>query len=160
MWVKSVNSTIFFWHAQKLRQGVYFRDFSIVIYGKFNCNFPVLFCLFFIWSVNCLSHFFSPFLLVSKLYELNSDFRDAIVLLWPVLILEIFSCCDIKKGQFQFWVIFLVVFFWSVIYLSRFKFDVRFKFNIISLRCGWKFNFKRILVWYLRNVLSGQIKHF
>ena len=24
------------------------------------------------------------------------------LILWPVLILEIFSCCDIKKGQFQF----------------------------------------------------------
>ena len=33
-WYESVNSTIFFWHAQKLRQGVYFRAFEFVIYGK------------------------------------------------------------------------------------------------------------------------------
>ena len=31
--------------------------------------------------------------------------------LWSVLILEIFSCWDIKKGQFQFLVTFLVIFF-------------------------------------------------
>ena len=31
----------FFWHAQELRQGLYFRAFSIIIYGKFNSNFPV-----------------------------------------------------------------------------------------------------------------------
>ena len=44
---ESVNSTIFFWHAQKLRQGVYLRDFIIVIYGKFNSNFPGPFLAFF-----------------------------------------------------------------------------------------------------------------
>ena len=39
----SVYSTNFFWHAEKLRQVLYLRVASIVIYGKFNCNFPVLF---------------------------------------------------------------------------------------------------------------------
>ena len=33
------------------------------------------FTLFFMWSVNCSSHFLSPFLLVSKLYELNLWFQ-------------------------------------------------------------------------------------
>ena len=124
-------------------------------------TFQHFFQLFFIWSVNCSSHFFSPFLLVSKLYELNLRFQkfkhefiferfqycylskvrfvlfvpiqtffwsanctilvcklcllfQTILDLWPVLMLEIFSCWDIKKGQFQFLVSFLVVFFWSV----------------------------------------------
>ena len=41
--VKSVNSTIFFCYARKLRQGLYLRALSIVIYAKLNSNFPVLF---------------------------------------------------------------------------------------------------------------------
>ena len=53
------------------RSGVYLRAFSIVSYKKFNSNFPVLFIAFFIWSVNCSSHF----LLVSKLYELSTWFH-------------------------------------------------------------------------------------
>ena len=68
---ESVNFTSFFRHAQKLRQGEYLIDFSIVSYGKFNSSFPVLFLAFFIWSLNCSSYFFSSFLLVSKLYKLN-----------------------------------------------------------------------------------------
>ena len=39
---------------------------------------------------------------------------ETILDLWSVLILEIFSSWDIKKGQFQFLVTFLAVFFWSV----------------------------------------------
>ena len=127
-------------------------------------TFQYFFRFFFIWSVNCLSHFFRHVLLVSKLYELNLWFQrcpeayaliyiwDLLVLLFmeswictifaysdfflvgklyniglqimplfqtilnwcPVLILEIFICWDIKKGQFQFLVTFLAVFFWSV----------------------------------------------
>ena len=57
----------------------------------------------FFWSANCT-------VLVSKLCLLFQTILD----LWPVLILEIFSCWDIKKCQFQFLVTFLVVFFWSV----------------------------------------------
>ena len=40
-WVESVNSTNVFWHAQKLRQGLYSRAVSIfiVIHGKFIPNF-------------------------------------------------------------------------------------------------------------------------
>ena len=70
-----LNSTIFFWHPQKLRQGVYLRDFSIVIYEKFNSNFPVLFSYFFHLVCKCFKLLFSPFLLVSKLYELNLWFQ-------------------------------------------------------------------------------------
>ena len=70
-----LNSTIFFWHPQKLRQGVYLRDFSIVIYEKFNSNFPVLFSYFFHLVCKFFKLLFSPFLLVSKLYELNLWFQ-------------------------------------------------------------------------------------
>ena len=54
----------------------------------------------FFWSENCT-------ILVCKLCLLFQTVLD----LWSVLILEIFSCWDIKKGQFQFLVTFLVVFF-------------------------------------------------
>ena len=57
----------------------------------------------FFWSANCT-------ILVCKLCLLFQTILD----LWPVLILEIFSSWDIKKGQFQFLVTFFTVFFWSV----------------------------------------------
>ena len=120
-WVSKFHN--FFWHAQKLRLAVYLmafsivwveplilemprslsinlylRPFIIVIYGKFHLNYLCLFRLF--WSVNCTS-------LVCKLSVLFQTILD----LWPVFILEIFSCWDIKKGQFQFLVTSLVVFF-------------------------------------------------
>ena len=69
--------------------------------GQF--QFLVTFLAVFFWSVNCT-------ILVCKLYLLF----QTILNLWPVLILEIFSGWDIKKGQFQFLVTFLAVFFWSV----------------------------------------------
>ena len=157
MWVESVNSTIFFWHAQKLMQGVYLRDFIIVIYGKFN-TFPAPFSAFFHLVCKLLKSLFCLFLLVSKFHELISEMSRSLIMnlylrafsiaiyqkfslylfvpietffwsanctilvcklcllfqtildLWPVLILEIFSCWDIKKGQFEFLVSFLVVF--------------------------------------------------
>ena len=40
-WVSKFHN--FFWHAQKLGQGVYLKAFSIVIYGKFISNFSVPF---------------------------------------------------------------------------------------------------------------------
>ena len=61
----------FFSHMQKLSQFVYLRDFSIVIHGKFNSNFPVLFLAFFHLVCKLLQSLFIPFLLVSKSYELN-----------------------------------------------------------------------------------------
>ena len=69
--------------------------------GQF--QFLVTFLAVFFWSVNCT-------ILVCKLYLLF----QTILNLCPVLILEIFSGWDIKKGQFQFLVTFLAVFFWSV----------------------------------------------
>ena len=57
----------------------------------------------FFWSVKCT-------VLVYKLILLFPTILD----LWPVLILEIFSSWDIKKGQFRFLVTFLDVFFCSV----------------------------------------------
>ena len=83
---------IFFWHAQKLRQGVYLRDFSIAIYGNFNSNFPVLFLAFFHLVCKFLKSLFSPFLLVSKLYELNLWFQRYLdgylwIYIWELLIL-------------------------------------------------------------------------
>ena len=79
-----------------------FESFQYSIYQKFNLYYLFLFRLFF-WSANFT-------ILVSKLCLLF----QTILGLWPVLILEVFSCWDIKKGQFQFLVTFLVVFFWSV----------------------------------------------
>ena len=69
------SSHNFFWHAQKLRQGLYLRGFIIVINWRFNSNIPVIFKFFFTWFVNCLSHFFRHFLLVSKLHDLNPWFQ-------------------------------------------------------------------------------------
>ena len=60
---------------------------------------------------------YSDFFLVWKLYILVCQLcllLQTILDLWPLLILEIFSCWDIKDGQFQFLVTFLVVFPWSV----------------------------------------------
>ena len=61
----------------------------------------------FFWSANCT-------FLVCKLCLLF----QTILYLWPVLILELFSGWDVKKGQFQFLVTFLAVFFWSVNFTS------------------------------------------
>ena len=76
LWLKSVNSTTFFWHAQKLRLGVYLRDFSIVIYEKFNSDFSVYSLAFFTWPVNCSSHFLVPLCLSLNCLSWALDFRD------------------------------------------------------------------------------------
>ena len=72
--------------------------------GQF--QFLVAFLAVFFW---CASYI----ILVKKLYLLF----QTILNLWPVLILEIFIRWDIKKGQFQFVVAFLAVFFWSSNYV-------------------------------------------
>ena len=59
----------------------------------------------FLWSVNCT-------ILICKFYLLFQNILN----LRPVLILEIFSDWDITKGQFQFLVTFLAVFFSPVNY--------------------------------------------
>ena len=46
------------------------EGFNIVLYGKFISDSPILFLLFFIWSVNCLRDFFCHFV-VSKLHGLS-----------------------------------------------------------------------------------------
>ena len=130
MWVESVNSIILFWHAQKLRQSVYLRDFSFVICGKFNCNFPALFLAFFdlSWTFGFrdVQKLKLEFIFESSKYCYLSKFRivlflpiqtffwsanctilacklcllfETILYLWSVLILDIFSSWDIKKGQ-------------------------------------------------------------
>ena len=63
--------------------------------------------MLFIKSSICTIYAYSDFFLVCKLCLLFQTILD----LWPVLILEIFSCWDINKGQFRFLVTFLVVFF-------------------------------------------------
>ena len=82
---------------------LYLRASSIAI-QKFDlyylCSLPIQ---TFFWSSDCT-------IFVCNLWLLLQTILD----LWPVLILEIFSCWDIKKGQFQFLVTFLAVFFWSV----------------------------------------------
>ena len=121
------------------------------IYGKLNSSFPAPFLAFLYLVYKLLKSLFSPFLLVSKLYELSfwiveylADVAIFLLLLslyyychfwlfywsvnctvlvsklylllqtilnwWLVLIEEIFSGWDIKKGQFHFLVTFLVVF--------------------------------------------------
>ena len=83
---------------------LYLRAFSIAIYQKCDLYYLRLFILFSglqilqFWSVNYASYF-RPYL-------------------WSVLILEIFSSWDVKKGQFQFLSTFLAGFFWSVNYTS------------------------------------------
>ena len=73
----------------------------------------MLFIKSLIWTICAYSNFFCSAnctLLVCKLCLLFQIILD----LWLVLILEIFSCWDIKKCQFQFLVTFLVVCSWSV----------------------------------------------
>ena len=65
----------FFWHAWKLRQGLYLRAFNTVIYGKLNSNFLVLFFSFFHKVCKLHESFFSHFLLVSKLFQLSLSSR-------------------------------------------------------------------------------------
>ena len=70
-------------------------------------------------SLICTICVYSDFFLVCQLYSSGLQIMllisDHLTLdLWPVLILEVFSSWDIKKGQFQFLLTFLVVFFWSV----------------------------------------------
>ena len=115
-WVESVNSIVFYWHAQRLRQGVYLSDFSIVIYGKFNSNFAVLILAFFHLICKLLKSLFSPFLLVSKLYKLS---------LWVIeLILEMSRNVSVNLylrpfsiaiyGKFCLCFLYYSDFFWSV----------------------------------------------
>ena len=76
------------------------RCLSIAIYRKIDLYYL------------CLFRFFSGLWLVwfwSANYTSIPDLN-----LWPVLILEIFSCWDIEKDQLKFLVTFLAVFFQSV----------------------------------------------
>ena len=79
----------------------YLRPFSLLLMEISICTI----CAYsgFFWSVNFT-------ILVCKLCPLFQIIPD----LWSVLILEIFGSWDIKKGQFQFLITFLAVFFWSV----------------------------------------------
>ena len=165
-WVSKFHN--FFWHAQKLRLAVYLmafsivwveplilemprslsinlylRPFIIVIYGKFHLNYLCLFRLF--WSVNCTS-------LVCKLSVLFQTILD----LWPVFILEIFSCWDIKKGQFQFLVTFLAVFLVCKLYIRSLYIITYFEHGQCFI---WGFIVFSFLVFsvfiYLRFTLSS-----
>ena len=85
------------------------------------------FSFFFIWSVNCLGHFFSPFLLVSKLYELNLRFQK----FKHEFIFERFQYCYLSKVRFVLFRLIQGLFrllsglqiaqFWSVNYDSFFR---------------------------------------
>ena len=66
-------------------------------------------------SLICTICVYSDFFLVCQLYssglQIMPLISDHLTLdLWPVLILEVFSSWDIKKGQFQFLLTFLAVF--------------------------------------------------
>ena len=80
---------------------LYLRAFSIAIYQKFNLYYLCLFKLF-------------SDLQIVQVWSVNYGLFQTILDLWLVLMLEMFSCWDIKRGPFQFLVSFLVVFFWSV----------------------------------------------
>ena len=134
MWVESVNSTIFFWHAQKLRQGVYLRDFSIVIYRKFSSNFPVLFLAFFIWSVNFSSHFFSPILLVSKLYELISEMSRNLNM---NLYLRTFSIATYQKFDLYYLCLFRLFSGLQIVQSSSVNYDSCFRPSWIYGQCWY-----------------------
>ena len=95
-------------------------------------QFLVTFLAVFFWSLNCI-------FLVCKLYLLF----QTILNLWLVLILEIFSGWNIKKGQFRFllfWLFFLVcklyksrlyiLIFWGFLVFSFLVFSV---LSILSL---------------------------
>ena len=73
---KSVNSTVFFWHAQKMRQGVTFEDFwhchLLIVQFQFSSTFITLFRLV---SELLTGPFFIHFLSVIKLYELSLWFQ-------------------------------------------------------------------------------------
>ena len=85
----------FFWSVNCMScvfesQNIYQRCFSITICRTINFYYLCLFRLF-LWSVNCT-------VMVSKLCLISQTTLN----LWEVLILEIFSSWDIKKGQFHF----------------------------------------------------------
>ena len=84
--------------SRSLSINLYLRPFSIAISENFD--------LYYLWLFRLFSGL-SIVILVLKLYLLFQTILD----LWPVLILEVFSSWDIKKGQFQFLVNYLAVFF-------------------------------------------------
>ena len=83
-----------FRHVQKLKNECIFESFKYCYFSKIWCVLILLIQTFF-WSVNFK-------ILVCKLCLLSETILD----FWPVLILEMFSSWDIKKGQFQFLVTF------------------------------------------------------
>ena len=90
--VESVSFTFFFWHIQKLRQGVYLKTFSITVYGKFQLQRSCTFLAFFGLVCKLLKSLFSHLLLVSKLRELSLWFQRcpealALVYIWDLLVL-------------------------------------------------------------------------
>ena len=83
--------------SRSLNMNLHLRAFSIAIHQKFDLSYFVPIQTVF-WSANCK-------ILVCKLCLLFQTIFD----LWPVLILEIFNSWDIRKGQFQFLVVFFLV---------------------------------------------------
>ena len=83
-----------------------------------------IFSFFFIWSVNYSSHFFSPFLLVSKLYELSLWFHRCPDM---SLYLRAFSIAIYQKFDLYYLYLFRlfsglqIVQFWSGNYVSYFR---------------------------------------
>ena len=83
--------------SRSLNKNLYLRAFSIAIYQCLICTI----CAY--WD------FFLVCILYRSAYCILHSVCISVYDLWPVLILEIFSCWDIEKGQFQFLVNFLVV---------------------------------------------------
>ena len=127
MWVESVNSTIFFWHAQKLRQGVYLRDFSIVIYGKFNSNFPVLFLAFFHLVCKFFKSLFYSLFVGQEIVWVEPLISEMSRSLNMNLYLRAFSIAIYLKFDLYYLCLFRlfsglqIVQFWSVNYASYFR---------------------------------------
>ena len=72
-WVSKFNN--FFLICTETEAKFIFEGLYIVLYGNFICDFPILFSLFFIWSVNCLRDFFNHFVSQSILWVGSLDHR-------------------------------------------------------------------------------------
>ena len=127
IWVESVNSTIFFWHAQKLREGVYLRDFSIVICGKLNSNFPVLFLVFFHLVLKFLKSFFYSLFIGQWIVWVEPLISEMSRILKMNLYLKLFSIAIYQKFRLYYLCLFRhfsglqILQFWSVNYASYFR---------------------------------------
>ena len=111
---------IFFLTCSETEARCIFYIWGVLLLSFMESSIPVFqhfLKLFLIWSVNCWSHFFSPFLLVSKLYELNLWFKRC-----PGAFSIIYQKYDLYYlCLFRLFYGLQIVQFWSVNYASYFR---------------------------------------